>query len=84
MIEQYWRTDLEPVTEASAKRCHCGQPMIYQGFASRTISQEAVRLRPRGRQPDERAQPMRVLVLSATKVWQCPCGALVEQPVKRG
>ncbi len=82
MIEQYWRTDLELVTEQHTKRCRCGQPMIEQGFASRTISKEAVRLQPRGRQPDEREQPMRVLVLSAAKVWQCPCGAQVEQPVR--
>ncbi len=57
--------------------------MIYRGFASRTISTAAVRVRPRGRQPDERAPPMRVLVLSAANVWQCPCGAHVEQPIER-
>ena len=84
MIEQYWRTDLELVTEQYTKHCRCGQPTIYQGFASHTISKEAVRLRPRGRHPDEREQPMRVLVLSAAKVWQCACGAHVEQPVERG
>jgi hypothetical protein len=40
LIEQYWRTDLELVAEQQAKRCRCGQPMIYQGFASRTISRK--------------------------------------------
>jgi len=84
MIEQYRRTDLELVTDADAKTCHCGQPMIYQGFASRTISKAAVNLPITWPQPDEREQPMRVLVLSAAKVWQCPCGAQVEQPVARG
>ena len=54
--------------------------MIEQGFASRTTSKDAVRLRPRGRQPDERAQPMRVLVLSAAKVWQCACGHTLSSP----
>ena len=58
--------------------------MIYQGFASRTISKEAVNLPATCSHPGEREQPMRVLVLSAAKVWQCPCGAQVEQPVERG
>jgi len=75
MIEQYWCTDLELVTDAYPKVCHCGQPMIYQGFVSRTISKPAVKLPTTWPQPDERAQPMRVLVLSAAKVWACSCGA---------
>jgi hypothetical protein len=84
MIEQYWRTDLEVVTEQQTKRCCCGQRMMYQGFASSTISKEAVNLSTTWSHPGEREQPMRVLVLSAAKVWQCPCGAQVEQPVERG
>jgi hypothetical protein len=56
--------------------------MIYQGFASRTISKAAVSLPAMWPHPDEHEQPMRVLVLSAAKVWQCPCGAQVEQPVR--
>ncbi len=82
MIEQYWRTDLELVTEQQRKCCRCGQPMIYQGFASRMISKEAVKLPANWPQPDEREQPMRVLVLSAAKVWQCSCGAHIEQSVR--
>ena len=83
MIDQYWCTDLEMVmTDAYVKVCQCGQPMIYQGFASRTISKEAVNLPANGPHPDERAQPMRVLVVSAAKVWQCPCGAPIAQPVR--
>ncbi len=58
--------------------------MIYQGFASRTISKAAVKLRTTWTHPDEREQPMRVLVLSAAKVWQCQCGARVEQLVEHG
>ncbi len=58
--------------------------MIYQGFASRTISKAAVNLPANWPHPDEREQPMRVLVVSAAKVWQCACGAHVEQPVERG
>ncbi len=84
MIEQYWRTDLELVTEQHTKLCRCGQRMIYQGFASRTISKEAASLPIAWQPPDEHEQPMRVLVLSAAKVWQCPCGAHLEQPVERG
>jgi hypothetical protein len=84
MIEQEWRTDLELVTPQHAKLCRCGQPMIYQGFTSRTISKEAMKLPANWPQPDEREQPMRVLVLSAAKVWQCSCGVQVEQPVERG
>jgi hypothetical protein len=84
MIEQYWRTDLELTTDQQTKCCRCGQPMIYQGFASRTISKEAVTLPANGPQPDEHEQPMRVLVLSAAKVWQCACGAHVEQLVEQG
>jgi len=82
MIEQYWRTDLELVTEQQTKVCRCGQPMIYQGFASRTISKTAALLSANWPQPDDHEQPMRVLVLSAAKVWQCPCGAHVEQSVR--
>ncbi len=58
--------------------------MIEQGFASRTISKEAMTLPTTWPHPDEHEQPMRVLVLSAAKVWQCSCGAQVEQPVERG
>ena len=83
MIEQYWRTDLEVVTEQHTKRCRCGQPMIYQGFASRTISKDATPLPATWPQPGERESPMRILVLSAVKVWQCPCGAYVEQSAVR-
>ncbi len=82
MIEQYWRTALELVTEQRVKRCHCGQPMIYQGFASRTISKEAASLPPAWQPPDYREEPMQVVVLGAVKVWQCQCGARVEQPVR--
>jgi hypothetical protein len=57
--------------------------MIYQGFASRTISKPGVNLPATRPHPDEREQPMRVLVVSAAKVWQCACGAPVEQPVER-
>jgi CDGSH-type Zn-finger protein len=84
MIEQYWRTDLELVTEQQRKCCRCGQPMIEQGFASRTLSKEAASLPIAWQPPNEHEEPMRVLVLSAAKVWQCACGAPVEQPVERG
>ena len=85
MIDQYWCTDLEMVmTDAYVKVCQCGQPMIYQGVASRTISTSAVSLPANGPHPDEHEPPMRVLVVSAAKVWQCAYGAHVEQPVERG
>jgi hypothetical protein len=57
MVEQYWRTDLELVTEQQTKLCRCGQRMIYQGFASRTISKAAVSLPANWPQPNEREQP---------------------------
>ncbi len=82
MIEPEWRTDLELITEQQTKRCRCGQPMIYQGFVSRTISKAAVSLPANWTHPNERDQPMRVLLVSAAKVWQCPCGAQVEQPAR--
>ncbi len=82
MIEQYWHTDLELVTEQHTKLCRCGQPMIEQGVASRTISKSAVSLPATWPQPSEREPPMRVLVVSAAKVWQCACGVHVEQPVR--
>ncbi len=84
MIDQEWGTDLELVTEQQTKRCRCGQPMIEQGFAARTVSKGVVNSPANGPQPDAHEQPMRVLVLSAAKVWQCPCGSYVEQPVEHG
>ncbi len=80
IIEQYWRTDVELVTEQQTKRCRYGQPMIEQSFASRTISKEAMTLPTTRPHPDEHEPPMRVLVLSAAKVWQCSCGAHLAQP----
>jgi hypothetical protein len=56
--------------------------MIYQGFASHTLSKAAVNLPANWPQGDEREQPMRGLVVSAAKVWQCPCWAHLEQPVR--
>ena len=79
MIDIYRSTDLERITGASPIVCVCGHPMTYYGFAPRTISKEAASLPADWRPPAYREEPIRVMVLSAVKVWQCRRGQRREQ-----
>jgi hypothetical protein len=83
MIDMYRSTDLKLVTGAAPVTCPCGQHMAYQGLVPRTIRKGVASLPTDWRPRNYEETSIRVVVLSAVKVWQCRCGRRSELPVER-